>query len=177
LRIEAAPIPGVFTIEPEPLRDERGFFARIFDNTDFARHGMLTEFAQWSVSYNRSCGTLRGMHYQAEPHAETKLVRCTSGTIYDVVIDLRPTSPTFRSWMSFELSGENRRALYIPEGIAHGFQTLHDHTEVLYHISCDYVPDAARGVRWNDPAFDVEWPAVPERIMSDRDQNFADFRP
>jgi dTDP-4-dehydrorhamnose 3,5-epimerase len=131
-----------------------------------------TDLSQVSVSYNRRRGTLRGMHWQAAPHAEAKVVRCTRGAIYDVALDLRPDVPTMRRWVGFELTAANSRALYIPEGCAHGFQTLSDDAEVLYLISAPYNPTAARGARWDDPAFAIEWPAVDERIIADRDRNW-----
>jgi dTDP-4-dehydrorhamnose 3,5-epimerase len=170
-------IPGVFVVEPELIADERGFFSRIFDVDEFSARGLETEFPQWSVSYNERPGTLRGMHFQREPHAEVKLVRCTRGSLYDVVVDLRPDSPTFRRWTAVDLSAENRLALYIPEGLAHGFQTLEPATEVTYAISERYEPSAAGGVRWDDPAFGIEWPKAERRVMSDKDRSWPDFTP
>jgi dTDP-4-dehydrorhamnose 3,5-epimerase len=170
-------IPGVFVVEPELIADERGFFSRIFDVDEFSARGLETEFPQWSVSYNERPGTLRGMHFQREPHAEAKLVRCTRGSLYDVVVDLRPDSPTFRRWTAVDLSAENRLALYIPEGLAHGFQTLEPATEVTYAISERYEPSAAGGVRWDDPAFGIEWPKAERRVMSDKDRSWPDFTP
>jgi dTDP-4-dehydrorhamnose 3,5-epimerase len=170
-------IPGVFVVEPALIADERGFFSRIFDVDEFSARGLETEFPQWSVSYNERPGTLRGMHFQREPHAEVKLVRCTRGSLYDVVVDLRPDSPTFRRWTAVDLSAENRLALYIPEGLAHGFQTLEPATEVTYAISERYEPSAAGGVRWDDPAFGIEWPKAERRVMSDKDRSWPDFTP
>lgn len=168
------PIKGAYVIDPERLADERGFFARTWCRREFEAHGLDATLAQCSVSFNQKTGTLRGMHYQAAPHAEHKLVRCTAGIIYDVIVDLRPGSVTFRHWFAAELSADNRRMLYIPEGLAHGFLTLADNTEVFYQISEYYVPEGARGVRWNDPAFAISWPVHP-RIVSQRDSTYADF--
>jgi dTDP-4-dehydrorhamnose 3,5-epimerase len=169
-------IDGVLVIEPERHEDERGFFARIWDPDEFAERGLNPELAQCSISFNRARGTLRGLHYQAAPHEEAKLVRCTSGAIFDVAVDLRPDSSTFRDWFGVELSAENRLALYVPEGCAHGFLTLADDSEVHYQISQAYVPDAGRGVRWNDPAFAIRWPGDVVAI-NDRDGSYPDFRP
>jgi dTDP-4-dehydrorhamnose 3,5-epimerase len=167
-------LPGVVLVSPEKHTDDRGFFARTWCAREFESRGLSPSLAQCSISFNARKGTLRGLHYQAEPFAETKVVRCTMGSIYDVVVDLRRESPTFRRWIGVELSATNRRMLYIPAGLAHGFQTLEADTEVFYQISEFYVPEAARGVRWNDPAFAIEWPAG-DRIMSDRDRTYADF--
>jgi dTDP-4-dehydrorhamnose 3,5-epimerase len=170
-----APLPGLFVVEPEPQADARGLFARTFDVDSFARHGLCTTYVQCSTSFNARAGTLRGLHYQAEPHAEAKLVRVTRGAAFDVVVDLRPASGSFRRWFGIELSADNRRQLYVPPGFAHGFQTLTDDTEVYYQISPAYVPDAARGVRWDDPAFAIVWPDAPARILSERDRGYPDF--
>ena len=171
----ATELPGAFVVEPEPIGDERGFFARVFDADEFAARGLDAALAQSSLSYNERAGTLRGMHFQSAPHAETKLVRVTRGALYDVIVDLRPDSPTFKRWTAVELSAENRLALYIPEGLAHGFQTLQDGTEVIYAISRPYEPSAADGVRWDDPAFRIEWPPAEHRIMSEKDRAWPDF--
>jgi dTDP-4-dehydrorhamnose 3,5-epimerase len=168
-------LPGAWIIEIERLSDDRGFFARTFDADAFAARGLCTEFPQCSVSYNARSGTLRGMHWQESPHGEAKLIRCTAGALYDVLLDLRPDSPTYRQWRAVELSAESRRLLYAPEGMAHGFQTLAPGTEVFYQISVAYHPASARGVRWDDPAFGIEWPDVAERILSDRDRGYPDF--
>lgn len=167
-------LSGAYLIEPERREDERGWFARTFSQDEFQAYGLNPLIVQTSVSFNHRAGTLRGMHYQADPHAEAKVVRCTAGAIYDVILDLRPFSPTFKQWLAVELTADNHRMLYIPEGLAHGFQTLVDHSEVLYQMSEFYHPESARGVRWNDPAFGIEWPAA-ERIISERDQAFPDF--
>lgn len=170
-----SPIKGAYVIDLERFADERGFFARTWCQREFKAHGLDTSIAQCSISYNQKIGTLRGMHYQAAPHGERKLVRCTAGIIYDVIVDLRPESETFCDWFAVELSADNRRMLYIPEDLAHGFLTLADNTEVFYQISEYYVPESARGVRWNDPAFSISWPMSP-RIMSQRDSSYADFK-
>ena len=167
-------LKGAFIIEPERIEDERGFFARTFCRKEFEVNGLNPNLVQCSVSFNKKKGTLRGMHYQIAPHEETKLVRCTSGAIYDVMLDLRPNSPTFKQWVSIELTGENQRMLYIPEGVAHGFQTLQDETEVMYQMSEFFHPECARGVRWDDRKFWIEWPSA-ERIISERDRAHSDF--
>lgn len=169
-------LKGAFVIEPERVEDERGFFARTFCRREFEAHRLNPDLAQCSISFNRKRGTLRGMHYQAPPHAETKIVRCTRGAIHDVILDLRPQSPTFRRWVAVELSAENRLMLYISEGLAHGFQTLADATEVSYQMSEFYSLDHARGLRWNDPAFAIAWP-ISATIISERDQSHPDFAP
>lgn len=168
-------LKGAFVIEPERREDVRGFFARIFCGSEFAKHGLETAIVQSSISFNRRRGTLRGVHYQVAPFEETKLVRCTMGAIHDVIIDLRSGSPTYKRTFSLELSARNRLGLYIPRGFAHGFQTLEDESEVLYQMSAEYSPDHGRGIRWNDPAFGIEWPAA-ERVMNDRDRDYPDFR-
>jgi dTDP-4-dehydrorhamnose 3,5-epimerase len=168
-------IPGVFLVESEPHTDKRGTFTRIWDMAELAAHGLEAAPKQWSLSSNTRAGTLRGLHYQAEPHAEAKLVRCIRGALYDVVLDLRRDSPTFKGWLAVELRAGDARALYIPEGLAHGFQTLEDDTEVLYAISAHYEASASRGVRWDDPAFGIEWPAADSRIISEKDRSWPDF--
>jgi dTDP-4-dehydrorhamnose 3,5-epimerase len=168
-------LKGAYIIDIEPIEDERGFFARTWCREEFEALGLNPVFVQCSISFNRLRGTLRGLHYQAKPHEEAKLVRCTMGAIYDVILDLRPDSPTARQWISVELSAENRRSLYVPEGLAHGFQTLADDTEVFYQISAVYVPESVRGIRWNDPAFRLDWP-LPITVISQKDQNYPNFR-
>ena len=163
------PLGGAFLIEPDRLEDERGFFARTFCVEEFAARGLNTTVAQCNVSYNRRRGTLRGLHYQAPPHEEAKLVRCTAGAAFHVVVDIRPGSPTFRRWHAVELSARNRNMLYIPEGFAHGFQTLDDHTELAYLMSKAYVPQAARGIRWDDPDLAIQWPSAAGLVISPRD--------
>jgi dTDP-4-dehydrorhamnose 3,5-epimerase len=167
-------LPGAYLVDVEPREDERGFFARTWCRREFEVHGLTARLVQCNTSLNRVKGTLRGIHYQAAPHAEAKLIRCTSGSVFDVVVDLRPDSPTYRRHASAVLSAENRRALYIPEGFGHGFLTLADNTEVFYQMSEFYEPAAARGARWNDPAFEIPWPA-PIVQMSERDRTYPDF--
>ncbi len=163
---------GVWIVDLERREDERGFFARSWCRDEFAAHGLNPALVQCNISFNKRKGTLRGMHYQAAPHEEAKLVRCTAGAIYDVAVDLRPGSATFRQWMSVELTAQNRRMLYISEGLAHGFQTLEAETEVFYQMFESYHPESARGVRWNDPAFGIDWPAASERLLSERDRSY-----
>ena len=167
-------IDGVWIVEPERYVDERGFFARTWDTVEFAERGLSDCVVQCSVSYNRRRGTLRGLHYQAPPHEEAKLVRCTSGAIFDVALDLRPDSPTLRTWVGVELSGENGHALFVPFGCAHGFLTLADDSEVSYQMSAPHAPEAARGVRYDDPAFGIEWPGEIN-ILNDRDSSYPDY--
>jgi dTDP-4-dehydrorhamnose 3,5-epimerase len=167
-------LKGAFIIEPERQEDERGFFARTFCQEEFKAHGLNTNWVQCNISFNKKKGTLRGMHYQVAPHEEIKLVRCTMGAVYDVIIDLRPTSTTFKQWVAVELTAENRRMLYIPERFAHGFQTLVDNTEVFYQMSEFYNPESSKGIRWDDPAFNIHWPSN-KRIISTRDQQYPDF--
>ena len=168
------PIPGAYVVEPEFISDARGSFARTWCADEFRRKGLNPALAQCSVSFNALRGTVRGMHYQAKPHAEAKLVRCTTGKLFDVIADIRPDSPAFKQWFSVELSAENRRMIYIPEGVAHGFQTLADGTEVYYQIADFYHPDLGRGIRWNEPSFQIRWPLEVE-IISERDRNYPDF--
>jgi len=161
-------------IQLEPACDSRGFFARSFCAEEFSAHGLETSYPQHSISFSARRGTLRGMHYQCDPHSETKLVRCTRGAILDIIIDLRPKSPTYRRWQEFELSGTNRRQLYIPRGFAHGFQTLSDDVEVSYLISTPYQPGSAVGIRYNDPTFGISWP-LPVTEISEKDLQWPDF--
>ena len=165
------PLAGAYVIEAERIEDSRGFFARSFCVDEFARHGLDPSIAQCNISFNRIAATLRGMHYQIAPHEEIKVVRCTMGAIYDVIVDLRPESEAYGRWYAVELTAENRKALYIPKGFAHGFQTLSDNSEVLYQMSEFYHPESARGMRWDDPAFGITWP-LPEPILSDRDRSY-----
>jgi dTDP-4-dehydrorhamnose 3,5-epimerase len=167
-------IPGAYLIEIQPITDERGFFARSFCADEFQQHGLNSDFVQCNVSFTAKRGTIRGMHYQVSPNTEAKLVRCTRGGIYDVILDLRPESPTFKQWVATELTSDNRQMFYIPPGCAHGFQTLIDDTEVFYQMSGVYSVDATRGVRWNDSAFGIEVPLAVS-IISDRDRNYPDF--
>ena len=169
-------IPGVVVVEPEKLGDQRGFFARSYCAEEFAARGLAANFVQANISFNRKRGTLRGMHYQAEPKPEAKLVRCTRGAVFDVAVDLLPQSPTFRRWLGRELSSDNHRALYIPARCLHGFITLEDDSEISYLMGAGYDPALARGVRWNDPAFAIDWPLEPV-VISARDAGFPDFSP
>lgn len=168
-------LQGVFIIEAERIEDERGFFARTFCAHEFEAHGLNPRVAQCSTSFNKRKGTLRGMHYQVAPHGEDKVVRCIAGAIYDVAVDLRRNSLTYEHWVAVELTDDNRRALYIPVGCAHGFQTLQDNSEVYYQISEFYHSESARGVRWDDPTFGVEWPIPAGPILSQRDRGYADY--
>ena len=168
MKVKATPLAGAFIIEMEPIADERGFFARAFCRATFAEHGLNPAIDQCSVSFNTARGTLRGMHFQAAAAAEDKLVRCTAGAIFDAIVDIRRGSKTHGQWFGVELSAANRRQLYIPKGFAHGFLTLAGETEVFYQISTPFVPTAARGVRWNDPAIGVAWPFAPI-VVSARD--------
>lgn len=168
-------LKGAYTIEIEPLQDERGFFARTFCQKEFEEHGLNSSVVQCDISYNKKKGTLRGMHYQASPYGEAKLVSCTRGAIYDVIIDMRPQSATFKQWAAVELTAKNKKMLYIPEGFAHGFQTLEGDTEVFYQMSEFYHPEAARGVRWDDPAFGIEWPPTETRIISPKDRSYPEY--
>ena len=176
MRFVETPLPGAWVIELEEIEDERGWFARTFDAGQFRERGLNPDVVQCNASFNHCAGTLRGMHYQADPHGESKLVRCVRGAIFDVAVDLRPDSPAYRAWHGVQLSGDNRRAFYIPAGLAHGFQTLTENTEVLYQMGNPYMPEAARGVRFDDPAFAIAWPeAAGERIVSERDAEYTDF--
>lgn len=179
MRFIETPLAGVWVIELDLVGDERGWFARTFDAKEFEAQGLEASFVQCNASFNARRGTLRGMHYQAEPYGEAKLVRCVRGAIFDVALDLRPQSPGVRRWHAVELTVDNHLGLYLPPGVAHGFQTLTDDSEVLYQMGREYVPEAARGVRWDDPLFAVEWPAAPAdgRTMSERDRGYADFVP
>jgi dTDP-4-dehydrorhamnose 3,5-epimerase len=173
VRFVPTTLAGVYAVEQERRVDERGFFARTWCAQELRDHGLEPGLAQCSVSFNRRRGTLRGLHYQAPPFAEVKLVRCTRGAVYDVAVDLRPDSPSFRAWVGVELTEDNGRALYIPRGFAHGFYALADATEVAYQISTAYEPQAARGIRWNDPFHGVVWPG-PVEVIAPRDRDYAD---
>lgn len=169
MHFQRTPIEGVWVIDPERRHDERGWFARVFDERELASRGLRTSFPQCSVSHNRRTGTLRGLHLQAPPHEEAKLIRCTAGAVFDVAVDVRHGSPTRGAWHAVELSAANGRLVYLAEGIAHGFQTLVDDSELFYQISSAYEPSAARGYRWDDPAFGIEWPRADERIIAGKD--------
>jgi len=168
-------LPGAFIIEVQRLEDDRGFFGRSFCRREFIERGLNPDVAQCNISLNRDAGTLRGMHYQAAPHAEEKVVRCTRGSLYDVIVDLRREAPTFKQWIAIELTEDNCRMLYVPKGFAHGFQTLSNNTEVFYQMSEFYHPESSRGVRWNDPAFGIQWPEGGRAILSERDRSWADY--
>jgi dTDP-4-dehydrorhamnose 3,5-epimerase len=172
--LHETPLRGVFVIELDRKGDYRGFFARVYCRNEFAEHGLATEFVQVNNSLSASRGTLRGMHYQLKPHAETKLVRCVRGGLWDCVLDLRPGSPTFGKWFGVDLTAENRRMMYVPKGCAHGFMTITDDAEALYFVDAFYAPEHERGVRWDDPAFAIEWPFDPV-VISDKDRGHADF--
>jgi dTDP-4-dehydrorhamnose 3,5-epimerase len=175
MRFQRTKIAGVFRVAAEPHKDERGAFARLHCPDEFAAAGIPFAPVQTSISCNPHVGTLRGMHYQAAPHAEAKLVRVTRGRMFDVALDLRPGSPTHGQWVAEELSADNLMALYIPEGVAHGFLTLEANTDVLYQISPGYRPGHEAGVRWNDPAFGIAWPEPPQ-VISQRDASYPDYR-
>ena len=174
MRITETKLNGAFLIELEYFKDERGFFARVWSNHEFAAAGLTASFVETNLSFNEKKGTLRGMHYQLPPYEQVKLVRCTRGRIYDVIIDLRPGSPTFKQWLAVEMSADNHLMLYVPGEFAHGYLTLDDNTEVVYQTSSYYAPENGRGVSWNDPAFNISWPAEP-LVMIDRDRNYENF--
>jgi dTDP-4-dehydrorhamnose 3,5-epimerase len=176
MRLTETPLKGLFLVEATPHTDDRGFFARVYDEDVFRAAGLHCDWPQASVSFNTARGTLRGLHHQADPHPEPKLVRCARGRIFDVAVDIRPASPTFRQWFGAELSADARNALHIPAGFAHGFITLEDASEVHYQIGARYRPELAQGLRWNDAAFDIRWPIEP-LVMSRRDAAFPDFLP
>ncbi|HET6328429.1 MAG TPA: dTDP-4-dehydrorhamnose 3,5-epimerase [Planctomycetaceae bacterium] len=168
-------LAGAYLIDIEPREDERGFFARTFCRREFEDHGLEPNLLQCSVSFNRCQGTIRGIHFQRSPYQETKIVRCTAGAIFDVIVDLRADSPTFLKYLAVELTAENRRALYVPKDFAHGFQTLAEETEVAYQMSEFYAPNSAAGLRWNDPLLAIEWP-LPVSVISQQDAASADFQ-
>ncbi len=168
-------LKGAFVVQPEKFADVRGFFARSFSQQEFRDQGLQSEFVEGGIAFNLRKHTVRGMHFQAAPNAQAKLVRCTRGAIYDVIIDLRPGSPTYREWVAQELTAENRLLLYIPQGCAHGYQTLEDGSELFYQLSGRYAPASERGVRWNDPAFGVRWPVTEGIIINERDRSYPDF--
>lgn len=168
MKFEKTRLTGLFVIQPEPRSDERGRLIRTFCEAEFKEAGLETHFPQISISRTTLKGTVRGMHYQKDPHAETKVIRCTRGQIFDVIVDLRPDSPSFLQWQSFELSAENQISLYVPTGCAHGLQSLEDQTEVHYMISTNYNAESASGCRWNDPKINIKWP-IPEVIIAPKD--------
>lgn len=176
MRFVEIPLRGAYVIELEPYADERGYFARSFCRDEFLAHGLNPDVAQCNISFNAKAWTLRGMHYQLPPHGEDKLVRCSRGAIHDVILDIRPGSPTCMRWFALELSAANGRMLYIPGGFAHGFMTLEDDSEVFYQMSRTHAPGSARGIRWDDPLFGVSWPRRP-LVISDKDRAYPDFTP
>lgn len=169
-------LPGAYVVEPVRHEDERGFLALSWARREFAEQGLDADLVQCNISFSEKKGTLRGMHFQSAPHAQAKLVRCTAGSVFDCIIDLREGSETFAQWACVELTAENRLQLFVPRGFAHGFQTLEDRTEVFYQMSSPYVPESGGGVRWDDPAFGIEWPEVGERIINVRDRTYPDFK-
>jgi dTDP-4-dehydrorhamnose 3,5-epimerase len=177
MHFSETPIAGAHVIDLEPRRDDRGFFARVWCRDEFASHGLSAEFVQCNDAFSARRGTLRGLHYQVAPHAEAKLIQCVRGAIFDVVVDLRPGSPTFRQWFGTELSAENHRMMYVPQGCAHGYLTLEDATEIVYPVTHAYRPGAERGVRWDDPQFGIAWPRAGSIIVSDKDRQWPDYRP
>lgn len=168
-------LKGAFTLELKKIEDERGFFARSYCQKEMEEHGLTAQVVQTNVSFNPKKATLRGMHYQVAPYEESKLVRCTRGAIFDVIIDLRPASPTYKQWFGAELTADNYKMMFVPEGFAHGYLTLEDDTEVTYQVSQFYAPGAEQGIRWNDSAFNIEWPVEPE-LISEKDKAHPDFK-
>jgi dTDP-4-dehydrorhamnose 3,5-epimerase len=177
MRFVETALPGAYVIELDQLTDDRGWFARTYERAPFEEMGLVAPNVECSASFNARAGTLRGLHYQAPPHAEDKLVRCVRGAIFDAIVDLRPDTPTYCQSFAVELTPHDGRQLLVPKGCAHGFQTLLDETEVTYQMSYPFVPGAGRGVRWDDPAFGIQWPATERRIMSERDATYPDFEP
>lgn len=174
MRFIETKLKGAYLVELEPAKDERGFFARSWCKKEFEQYGLSSNLVQCNISFNKKKGTIRGMHYQIEPYNETKLVRCTMGSVYDVIIDLRMNSSTYKEWIAVELNAINKKMIYIPFGFAHGFQTLEDNTEVFYQMSEFYQPDYARGIRWDDPAFNIKWP-IRHSIISYKDSSYSYF--
>ena len=168
-------LKGVYLLEPQGFQDERGLFATLFRSHEFELRNMTTQFVEHNIAFSKEAGTLRGIHYQAAPHGQAKLVRCTRGAVFDVALDLRPDSPTFKKWTGVELSADNRFMMYLPRDFGHGYQTLAPDTEVFYMVSQPYAPQSGRGVRWNDPAFSIAWPHTERRILLKRDLEYPDF--
>jgi dTDP-4-dehydrorhamnose 3,5-epimerase len=176
MRLSETPVHGAFIVEPEPHGDQRGFFARVWCRREFAERGLDADFVQCNSSFSAARGTLRGLHYQEAPHDEVKLMSCTRGAIFDVMVDLRPESPSYLRWFGLELTAENRRMLYVPRGCAHGYLTVQDDSEVMYPVTAYYHPQAERGVRWNDPLFQIAWPAGGPSTISDKDRAWPDYQ-
>jgi dTDP-4-dehydrorhamnose 3,5-epimerase len=170
------PLPGAYVVELEKREDDRGFFARAWCQDEFEEHGLNTRLVQCNLSYNHKAGTLRGMHYQAPPKSEVKLIRCTRGAVWDVIVDLRRDSPTYKRWYGEELTSDNRKMMYVPEEFAHGYITLVPDTETFYQVTEFYSPDHERGIRWNDPAIRIRWPDVEVSVVSEKDAAFPDFQ-
>jgi dTDP-4-dehydrorhamnose 3,5-epimerase len=177
MRFTETSIGGAYLVDIEPRGDERGWFARVWCREELQRHGLDGNFVQCNSSYSRDAGTLRGLHYQTAPHEEAKLVRCLHGAIYDVIVDVRPDSPTYGQWFGVQLTAADRRMLYVATGLAHGFQALEQDTEVMYPVTAAYAPQAERGVRWDDPFFAIEWPLADRAIVSPKDRSWPDFVP
>ena len=170
-------LDGAYIIDMEPIRDNRGFFARAWCSEEFRAHDLITQFVQANLTLSLQRGTLRGLHYQIAPHQEVKLVRCPRGATYDVIVDLRSESPTYKQWLAVELTADNHRMVYIPAGFAHGYQILMDNTEVFYQVGQFYAPEYERGLRWNDPAIGIEWPINSPLILSEKDKHWPDYQP
>ena len=177
MRFVETPIAGAYVIEPEPRRDERGWFARVWCRDELGAAGLDAAFVQCNSSYSHRAGTLRGLHWQTAPHEDAKLVSCIAGAIYDVIVDVRPQSPTYTRWFAIELSAANKQMLYVAPGLAHGFQALQDATEVMYPVTAMYAPKSERGIRWNDPFFAIPWPLAAQTNASPKDQAWPDFVP
>ena len=176
MHIKETKLSGAYLIEPEQFADERGWFARAWSEAELNAAGIAERFVEANLSYNHRRGTLRGLHWQADPHGQGKLIRCTRGAIFDVGVDIRRESQTYGQWMNAELTAENRHMLYLPAGFAHGYLTLADDSEVLYLVTSGYVPESGRGARWNDPAFNIRWPQLDKLIINQRDKDYPDFR-
>jgi dTDP-4-dehydrorhamnose 3,5-epimerase len=177
MKFSETKLKGAFIIEPEKAEDDRGFFARMWCQNEFKAQGLSPNFVQINLSFNKYRGIIRGLHYQTTPYEEAKLFRCTRGAIYDVIIDLRPESPTYLKWAGFELTADNRKMLYVPENFANGYQALSDNAEVFYLVSQFYSPDSEKGIRYNDPAFNIEWPEKDDSVISEKDRCWPDYGP
>lgn len=175
MNFKKTPITGAYVVDIEPKGDERGFFARGFCHQEFEALGLNSKVVQANIGVSRQRGTLRGLHYQIAPYAETKLVRCTAGAVFDVIVDLRPASSSYRKWLGVELAADTRRMIYVPEGCAHGYLTLVDNTEIFYLVSQFYSAEAERGLRWNDPVFGIEWPIIQDLVISEKDRRWPDW--